>query len=89
MATARRPRSARSPPPSPTPRRKRFWEAAAQGKLLLKKCRACGEAHYYPRALCPFCGSDRTDWQPASGTRHDLLLQRHAAGGACPTPSPT
>ena len=55
------------PAPEPNPETKRFWEAAAQGQLLLKKCGDCGEVHYYPRALCPFCGSDRTDWQPASG----------------------
>ena len=55
------------PAPEPNPETRRFWEAAAQGQLLLKKCGDCGEVHYYPRALCPFCGSDRTDWQPASG----------------------
>ena len=29
--------------------------------------RACGAAHYYPRALCPFCLSDETEWLAASG----------------------
>ena len=24
-------------------------------------------AHHYPRAICPFCGSDRTEWTEASG----------------------
>ena len=24
-----------------------FWDAAAQGKLLIKKCTACGEPHFY------------------------------------------
>ena len=45
-----------------------FWDGAAQGKLLIKKCRACGEVHYYPRALCPFCFSDATEWLSAAGT---------------------
>lgn len=45
-----------------------FWDAAAEGRLLIKRCRACGEAHYYPRAYCPFCGSDETDWEQAKGT---------------------
>ena len=44
-----------------------FWNAAARGTLLLKRCTACGEPHWYPRAICPFCGSDRTEWRPASG----------------------
>ena len=56
------------PAPQASPETKAFWDGAAQGKLLLKKCRACGEVHYYPRPLCPFCGSDATDWQAAAGT---------------------
>jgi uncharacterized protein len=44
-----------------------FWDAAAEGKLLVKKCNACGELHFYPRAICPFCFSDNTTWQQASG----------------------
>jgi uncharacterized OB-fold protein len=55
------------PAPQPNPETTAFWEAAARGRLLLKKCLACSQAHYYPRALCPFCGSDRTEWQAASG----------------------
>ena len=56
------------PAPEASPETKPFWDAAAQGKLLIKKCRSCGEAHYYPRTLCPFCGSDATEWLPAAGT---------------------
>lgn len=44
-----------------------FWDAAAQGKLLIKKCAACGEPHFYPRSHCPFCFSDKTEWVEASG----------------------
>ena len=55
------------PAPSVSPETKPFWDAAAEGTLLLKRCDACAELHYYPRAACPFCGSDRTSWQPASG----------------------
>jgi len=53
--------------PAVTPDTKVFWEAAAAGRLVLKRCLACGEAHHYPRALCPFCGSDRTEWRDATG----------------------
>jgi uncharacterized OB-fold protein len=55
------------PAPPVGPETKAFWDAAAQGKLLLKRCTACGEAHHYPRAICPFCGSERTEWTEASG----------------------
>lgn len=44
-----------------------FWDATAEGKLLLKKCNGCGEIHYYPRTICPFCFSDDTVWIEASG----------------------
>ena len=53
--------------PPVSPETKPFWDAAAAGTLLLKRCEACGEPHYYPRAICPFCGSDRTAWLEASG----------------------
>ena len=44
-----------------------YWSAAAEGRLLLKKCQDCGEVHYYPRPLCPFCMSANTTWLEASG----------------------
>jgi len=53
--------------PEPNPETQAFWDAAKEGKLLIKHCRACGELHYYPRALCPFCFSDKTELQQASG----------------------
>ena len=56
------------PAPQPNPETKVFWDGAAQGKLLLKKCTACGQVHYYPRAMCPFCGGEATAWQTAAGT---------------------
>jgi uncharacterized OB-fold protein len=53
--------------PQPNPETKAFWDAAVQGKLMIGKCGACGKLHYYPRAVCPFCFSDRTELQQASG----------------------
>ncbi len=44
-----------------------YWQAAREGRLLLKLCRACGKTHYYPRPLCPFCMSSDTEWREASG----------------------
>jgi uncharacterized OB-fold protein len=55
------------PAPQVTPETRPFWDAAAEGRLLVKTCAACGQAHHYPRALCPFCFSDRTEWRPSSG----------------------
>lgn len=55
------------PAPEANPETRPFWEAAAQGRLLIGKCKACGKPHYYPRALCPFCGSDATEWVQSEG----------------------
>jgi uncharacterized protein len=46
----------------------RYFEAAAQGKLLLKKCSDCNEVHHFPRGICPFCFSTNVDWTEAKGT---------------------
>jgi len=54
--------------PTPNAENQPFFDAATQGRLLIKKCNACGEVHYFPRALCPHCGSDRTEWLEAAGT---------------------
>jgi len=56
------------PSPSVNPENKPYFDAAAAGKLLLKKCGACGKVHFYPRAMCPHCFSDRTEWLEAKGT---------------------
>ena len=44
-----------------------FWDATAEHRFLLRRCTACGFAIWYPRALCPDCGSVDTEWVEASG----------------------
>ncbi|MDP3314533.1 MAG: Zn-ribbon domain-containing OB-fold protein [Devosia sp.] len=58
------------------------WRAAAaQGRLLVKHCDACGKAHYYPRAICPLCFSDQTCWRESAGrgTLYSFSVQRRVA----------
>ncbi len=55
------------PAPAVYPETRAFWDAAAQGRLLVKRCADCGEHHHYPRSLCPFCFSERTQWREATG----------------------
>src|SRR5215467_4135536 len=66
--------------PAVTPETQLFWDAAAAGRLLLKRCLGCGEPHHYPRPICPFCGSDRTEWRDASGrgTIYSYSVMRRA-----------
>ncbi|NUL03131.1 Zn-ribbon domain-containing OB-fold protein [Streptomyces lunaelactis] len=44
-----------------------FWDAAAEGGLLIRRCGACGRAHHYPREFCPRCWSEDVTWERASG----------------------
>jgi uncharacterized OB-fold protein len=44
-----------------------FWEAARAGRLLIGRCRACGQPHYYPRPFCPLCWSEDVVHQDACG----------------------
>jgi uncharacterized OB-fold protein len=45
-----------------------FWQAADEGRYLVKKCNSCGQVHHYPRDICPFCLSADTVWQDSPGT---------------------
>ncbi|MFM9850092.1 MAG: Zn-ribbon domain-containing OB-fold protein [Hyphomicrobiaceae bacterium] len=53
--------------PEPTVGTEAYWEGARNGKLLLKHCTSCNKVHHYPRALCPYCFSDKLEWRQASG----------------------
>ena len=69
------------PAPGVNPESKRFWEAAAQGTLLIGRCRQCGEAHYYPRALCPFCeGESDVEAASGEGVIYTYSVQRRGPG---------
>lgn len=60
--------------------------AAAEGRLLIKKCPSCGQVHHYPRSICPFCFSDWTEWLQASGRGPSIPT---ASCGGCPSPTPS
>ncbi|MFF3466722.1 Zn-ribbon domain-containing OB-fold protein [Streptomyces sp. NPDC002619] len=44
-----------------------YWDAAAEGRLLVRRCGTCGRAHHYPREFCPHCWSEDVSWERASG----------------------
>lgn len=66
--------------PIPTVDSLPFWEAAKQGRFLVKRCSACDKAHWYPRPTCPFCFSSETQWQAGlgSGVIYSFSVMRHA-----------
>jgi uncharacterized protein len=44
-----------------------FWDAAAEGRLLIAVCHECGHRFFYPRPFCPTCWSESVGWLQASG----------------------
>lgn len=77
MTPAPAPAPGPAPGPAPAPRfdlpepdafTQPYWDAAAEGRLLLRHCGACDRAHHYPREFCPHCWND-TDvrWVEAAG----------------------
>ncbi len=57
-----------------------YWEAAAQGRLVVQCCAACGKLRHYPRLICDRCYSDAVHWVPASGRGniHSWTVCHHA-----------
>ena len=37
------------------------------GILGFQRCAGCGAAIFYPRVLCPDCGSDALEWETSAG----------------------
>ena len=62
-----RPTTRRIPAPGRNLESKPFWDAAQEGRFLIKRCNACGEPHWYPRTICPFCHSSDTSWEESKG----------------------
>ncbi len=44
-----------------------YWAAAKERRFVLPCCSDCAQYHFYPRAVCPHCGSPRIEWKGASG----------------------
>jgi uncharacterized OB-fold protein len=63
---------------------KPYWDAARERRLVIRKCKACGELHFMPRHLCPVCWSEQLEWVDASGTGtvHSFTVIRRASDPA-------
>jgi uncharacterized OB-fold protein len=68
------------PAPMTSPETEPFWAAAKEGKFLIKRCTSCGKAHWYPRACCPHCMSETTEWveSPGRGTIYSVSVMKRA-----------
>ena len=68
------------PSPIVTVENEAFWNAARARRFTVPVCSACGKAHWYPRAICPFCSSDKVQWcdSPGKGTIYTFSVMRRA-----------
>ncbi|WP_079203578.1 Zn-ribbon domain-containing OB-fold protein [Pseudomonas sp. CC6-YY-74] len=55
------------PGPTVTELSKPFWDAAAQGRLVIQHCTSCERGIFYPRPICPHCWNDALEWRDANG----------------------
>ena len=55
------------PVPIPDEASQPFFDAAREGKLLIKRCNECGEWHDPRKDLCDNCFSEDLAWAEASG----------------------
>jgi uncharacterized OB-fold protein len=57
------------PTPAPTvgPEARPYWDATAEGRLVLPRCEDCNVLIWYPRGFGPACSSTRIAWVEASG----------------------
>ena len=56
-----------APAPAVSPEAKPYWDATAEGRLLLQRCSDCETVLWYPRGFCPSCSSVRLEWFEATG----------------------
>ena|SRR6266567_728702 len=69
--------------PVPTPDTQPFWDGCAAGELRIQRCLDCEQAYFYPRPVCPACGSTNVEWFTASGaaTLYSYVISHRPAPG--------
>lgn len=63
----------------------KFVALLGEGKFHLQVCRPCGTQVFFPRSLCPACGSVQLEWRAPSGRgtvySTTIVRQRPDRGG--------
>lgn len=54
-------------PPAITEETQPFWDAAADGRLVVEHCDACGADTFPPRGMCRTCRSRDVGWVEVAG----------------------
>lgn len=68
-----------------TPSMSSQYQAALDaGRFQIQRCKSCSKAIFYPRELCPHCGSDQLAWEEPSGNGtvySTTVIRRKAEAG--------
>ena len=66
-----------------------WWQAAAEHRLVVQRCTACGRTRLPPAPVCPECRSADAEWQEVSGRgevyTYTVVHRPIAAGQPLPT----
>jgi uncharacterized OB-fold protein len=70
-------------PVSPSPDAAPFWDGLQRGELVVPWCQSCCESFWYPRSLCPRCGSADVAWtaHDGRGVVHAFCIQHQTSLG--------
>ena len=70
-----------TPVPEITDLTRPFWDAAAEGRLVMQKCPHCGAVSFPPKPWCVDCGSRDIDWAEVGprGTVYSFTISRSVA----------
>lgn len=55
----------------------RYWLALEADEFVVPRCNACDQWFFYPRMVCPSCGSRDVEYVPASGRGRIYSYCRH------------
>src|SRR6267378_3128388 len=75
---------ARKPLPQINAVTRPFWDAAAQRRLSMPRCRQCDAFTFPPRPTCGECGGTELEWTELSGrgSVYSFTVIRQVVGGA-------
>lgn len=45
----------------------RYFDYLSQNIFEIPKCEDCGKFHFFPRVICPHCGSENLRWTAPTG----------------------
>lgn len=61
-----------------------YQEYLAKGEFMIQRCDSCSNPVFYPRYLCPACGSSQLSWIKPSGAGtvySTTVMRRRAESG--------